>query len=214
MKNDKKAWDRIFKEQGKFFKDPHEEMGEIVKLLKKKSGKRILDVGSGSGRHIVYLAKKGFDVYGIDISKTGIELTKDWLRQEGLSAKLAIHDITKKLPFKNDFFDGVISLQVIHHARFPTIGKIIKEIERVLRRGGFLFVSVPLYRGPITGSRKGKWRMKKIADHTYLPLSGPEKGLVHYYFTPEKFEESFNNFKIIKTYIDDTNHYCLLGFKK
>ena len=213
MKNDKKAWDKIFKERGKFFEYPHKEMREIVKLLKKKNGKRILDVGSGSGRHIIYLARNGFDVYGIDVSETGIELTKDWLRQEGLSAKLAIHDITKKLPFKNDFFDGVISLQVIHHARFPTIRKIIKEIERVLRKGGLLFVSVTLYRGPITESRKGKWRMKKITDHTYFPLSGPEKGLIHYYFTPKKLEESFNNFKIIKTYLDNTNHYCLLAFK-
>jgi len=77
-----KQWNRIFKEQGKVFLKPQEDIPRIVRLFKKKSVKRILDLGCGSGRHTVYLAKHGFEVYGIDIAPKGIEITKDLLKKK------------------------------------------------------------------------------------------------------------------------------------
>jgi len=53
-------WDEIFKQAGKFFTDPHEDMPLMVRWLKEDNAKTILDLGSGSGRHVVYLAKNGF----------------------------------------------------------------------------------------------------------------------------------------------------------
>jgi SAM-dependent methyltransferase len=125
-----KQWDKIFKQYGRVFTEPHEDIPKIVKLFKKKGVKRVLDLGCGSGRHLVYLARHGFEVYGIDISETGIKLSKEWLKEENLKANLKIGDIYKKLPYSNNFFDAIISVQVLHHNRIEKIRKAIKEIER------------------------------------------------------------------------------------
>jgi len=95
-----KQWDKTFKWYGKVFVQPQEDMPRIVKLFKKKGVKRILDLGCGSGRHTVYLAKQGFEVYGIDIVPKEIKMTRDWLKKKKLKANLAIGSIYERLPHK------------------------------------------------------------------------------------------------------------------
>ena len=214
MKINKKAWGEVYKEKGRFFEKPHRDLPKIAKILKKANARKVLDLGCGTGRHLVYLAKQGLDVYGTDISGVAIKMSKEWLKNEKLAATLKIHDMTEKLPFKDNFFDGIVAIQVIHHANIETIQKIISEIYRVLNKGGLVFVTVPAYNGPITGVRKGSWTMKKIASRTYIPLDGIEKGLPHYFFRQKELVREFKKFKIEKTYFDNTNHFCLLGFKK
>ncbi len=41
---------------------------------------RILDLGCDAGRHLIYMAKQGFEAHGIDISETGLNLTKKGLK--------------------------------------------------------------------------------------------------------------------------------------
>src|SRR4030042_3269979 len=120
-----KQWDKIFKWHGGIFMKPQEDMTKILKLVKKKGVRKVLDLGCGSGRHTVYLAKYGFDVYGVDIAPKGIKMTRDWLRREKLKAKLIIGDIYKKLPYEDNFFDAVISTQTLHHNRIGNIRKLI-----------------------------------------------------------------------------------------
>jgi 2-polyprenyl-3-methyl-5-hydroxy-6-metoxy-1,4-benzoquinol methylase len=93
MKLDKKAWDKAFTKEGKTFINPQEDMLKIVKFFKKNGVKRVLDLGCGSERRIVYLAKNGFEVYGIDIAKSGIKIAKEWLKEEKLKANLKVGDI-------------------------------------------------------------------------------------------------------------------------
>ena len=89
-------WDKIFKQQGKFFTKVQGDIPRIVKLFKRRNVKRVLDLGCGSGRHTVYLAKHGFEVYGIDISRTGIKMTRKFLLKEKLKGNLKIGSIYKK----------------------------------------------------------------------------------------------------------------------
>ena len=122
-----KQWNEIFKKKGKVFTKVQKELPKFVTILKKNNVKKILDLGSGSGRHIVYLAKRGFDVFGIDIAKEGIDITKYWLKKENLKANLKNGNIYEKLPYPNDFFDAIISTGVIHHNNIQGIRKAIKE---------------------------------------------------------------------------------------
>ena len=137
-----KQWNRIFKEQGKVFLKPQEDIPRIMRLFKKKGVKKILDLGCGSGRHTVYLAKHGFEVYGIDIALKGIKITKSWLKKEKSKANLKVGNVYKKLPYPNNFFDALISTQTLHHNKINNIRKLIKEIERVLRANGLIFITV------------------------------------------------------------------------
>ena len=88
-----KQWDKIFKRYGKVFLKAQENIVKIVKLFKKYDVKKVLDLGCGTGRHVVYLAKNNFNVYGIDIAEEGIKMTKEWLKKEKLRANLKVGSI-------------------------------------------------------------------------------------------------------------------------
>ena len=207
-----RQWDKIFKQRGKVFTKPQEDLPRIVKLFKKKNVKKILDLGCGSGRHIVYLAKRSFEVYGIDIASKGIKITKDWLKREKLKANLRVSNIYKKLPYPNNFFDALVSTQALHHNKISNIRKLIKEIERVLKPGGLIFITVSK-RGSKKDIPKEKlWKLKFIAPRTFIPLSHDEKGLIHYWFNKRLLRKEFKNFKIHDIWIEsEGRHYCLFG---
>jgi len=209
---DMRQWDKIFKQRGKVFTKPQEDLPRIVKLFKKKNVRKILDLGCGSGRHTVYLAKRNFEVYGIDITSKGIQIAKNWLKKEKLEAKLRVDNIYKKLPYPNNFFDALISTQVLHHNNISNIRKLIKEIERILKPGGLIFITVSK-RGPKKDIPKEKlWKIKFIAPRTFIPLNHDEKGLIHYWFNKRLLRKEFKNFRIYNIWIEvKKGHYGLLG---
>jgi len=215
-----KQWDKIFKWHGRVFTKPQEDLPKIAKLLQKREAKKILDLGCGSGRHTVFLAKYGFEVYGIDIAPKGIKMTGDWLRKEKLKANLKIGSIYKRLPYRNNFFDAIISTQTIHHQRIQAIRRAIKEIERILRPKGLIFITVrkrkfrKFYPEGTIIEKYGhqKSRYKVIGPRAYIPMETGEKGLIHYLFNKKLLRKEFKNFKIYDIWVSsDRRHYCLLA---
>jgi SAM-dependent methyltransferase len=206
MQHPTNVWNEIFEQQGPVFTEPHGDMPDIVQLLKDKGAKTVLDLGSGSGRHVIYLARSGFSVFGLDSSPAGIEITRQWLADEGLSADLQLRSMTEPLPYEDSFFDAVISIQVIHHAKIATIRRIVGEIARVLKTGGLVFVTVPKLRN------QGQ-AFKEIEPHTFVPLDGPERGLPHHLFTPDELRELFAGFHVTDIHLDPVDHYCLSAFR-
>lgn len=207
-----KQWNNVFKNKGKFFLKPQEDMPKISRLFRENKTERVLDLGCGSGRHTIYLAKKGFAVYGIDAAPKGIQIAKDWLKKEKLRAKLKIGNIYKRLPYPDNFFDAMVSTQSLHHNRIGNIRRLIKEIERTLRPGGFIFITVNRKRPKKDIPKERLWEIKIIAPRTYIPLSHDEKGLVHYWFNKKLLRKEFKNFKINRIWIDSIrSHYCFLG---
>lgn len=214
-----KQWDKIFKWHGKVFTKPQEDIPKIVKLFEKRGVKRVLDLGCGSGRHTVYLAKKGFEVYGIDIAPEGIKIAKKWLKKEKLKASLRTGNIYKKLPYKDNFFDAIISTQTIHHERIESIKKAIKEIERILKPKGLIFISVRKRKlrkiwpkGTIIekyGLQRSRYKI--IGPRTYVPIERGEKGLTHYLFNKSIIIKEFKNFNVDLWVDPDRRHYCFLG---
>jgi SAM-dependent methyltransferase len=201
------AWDEFYKQRGRVFTEPHEDMPGIVRLLNDRGMSTILDLGSGTGRHVVYLAKSGFSVCGLDNSPEGIHITRQWLDDDGLDAHLQLQSMMEKLPYEDAFFDAVISVQVIHHADRAAIRDVVQEITRVLKRGGFLFITVPKLRNQGT-------RFRQLEPNTFVPLDGPERGLPHHYFTPDELREVFDDYNIVDIHLDTVNHYCLSAFKR
>ncbi|TFG16090.1 MAG: class I SAM-dependent methyltransferase, partial [Promethearchaeota archaeon] len=82
------SWDSIFKKKGKVFRAPHLDMKEVVKYLKEMNANRVLDLGCGTGRHLVYFAAEGFQVYGLDAAPEGIKIAKQWLEERNLNGDL------------------------------------------------------------------------------------------------------------------------------
>jgi ubiquinone/menaquinone biosynthesis C-methylase UbiE len=215
-----KQWNKIFKRKGRVSTEIQEDLPKIVRLFKKKGIKNVLDLGCGSGRHLVYLAKNGFEVYGIDIADYGLKIAKDWLKKEGLKANIKIGSIYKRLPYEDNSFDAIVSTQTLHHEKIKNIRKLIKEIERILKPNGLIFITVRKRKfkkswpaGKII-ERHGyqKVRYKVIAPRTYIPVGGGEKNLKHYLFNKKILRKEFKNFRINDLWVESNKrHYCLLG---
>jgi SAM-dependent methyltransferase len=201
------AWDQVFRQQGRVFTEPHPDMPGIAWWLKGRGARTVLDLGSGSGRHVVALARHGFAVSGIDASPEGIRATRQWLAEEGLAAALHLGSMAERLPYEDAAFDAVVSVQVIHHADLATIREVVQEIRRVLKEGGFLFVTVPSLRN------QGE-RFEQVEPHTFIPVDGPERGLPHHIFTPKSLRAVFRGLDIIGVHLDAVHHYCLSALKR
>ncbi|PIN87207.1 hypothetical protein COV19_00970 [Candidatus Woesearchaeota archaeon CG10_big_fil_rev_8_21_14_0_10_44_13] len=199
-------WEALFRKKGKIFNRPQEDMPKVIKLLKKEKAKRVLDLGCGTGRHTVMLAKAGFDVYAIDVSDEGLRQTREWLKQKGLKANLKKASCYKRFPFEDDFFDAVISTQVIHHNYIKKVRYCISEIERVLRPGGIVFITVTTSK---YGKVRKRTRLKNLAPRTYVNLGEWERGIPHYIYNMKLLRKDFRNFRILK--LTKNSHYCLLG---
>jgi arsenite methyltransferase len=104
-----------------------------------KKGDTVLDLGCGSGNQVLNLCeitgKNGF-IYGLDITPEMIGKART--KNNKSNVKFVLGDI-HKLPFKNDFFDEVLSNCVINHSLDKK--KVYSEIFRVLKKGGHFLVS-------------------------------------------------------------------------
>ncbi len=80
----------------------------IIKTLDLKGSERILDLACGFGRHSIALARKGFDVVGIDITKDYIDYARQIVKDESLKAEFLCSDI-RELDYR-EVFDVVLNL--------------------------------------------------------------------------------------------------------
>ncbi len=204
-------WDDIFNEKGKVFLEPHPDMERISKLFKEKGAKRVLDLGCGTGRHLLFFSKKGFEVYGMDASTKGISIAEQWLLEENLNVNIKLHRMEGKFPYKDNFFDAIISIQVIHHNKMKEILKTVSEIERVLKKDGIIFITFPKLEN---NSLLNEWKLKEIEKDTYIPQMGQEKGLPHHFFTIKEIHDVFSSFNLLEIYNDRKRHRAILGIKK
>jgi 2-polyprenyl-3-methyl-5-hydroxy-6-metoxy-1,4-benzoquinol methylase len=207
MQNGPNPWNEVFKKEGRVFGGPQSDMPGIVKLLKERNAQNVLDLGCGTGRHTIFLAQNGFNVYGLDSSPEGIKTTRQWLSEEGLQAVLHLGNMTEVLPYGDAFFDGLICIRVMHHADSATVRKIAQEITRVVKHGGLLFVAVANSRGMAK-----TWQ--EVEPGSWMPMDGLEKGLIHHFFTPPELKEVFSAFDITGIHLDEMQCYCLTGYKK
>lgn len=163
----------------------------VAEDLKEQGKTRILDLGCGFGRHLIYLAKEGFDATGIDISQEAVEMAKEKLKERNLEAE-AIQADMKDLPLPDEEFEAVLAITVIGHATKPDIEKTVREIHRVLKDGGFFYGNLP---------SKGDSRYdtgEPIEEgETYRTKEyGFGRGMreIHSFYTKKEIEELFSEF--------------------
>ena len=100
-------------------------------------GAKILDVGIGTGRASLPLARAGRRVTGVDSSQAMLDKCRELA--EGTTISLQIGDVTS-LPFSDASFDSVMSLNTFAH--FPHWQAMLREWRRVVRAGGELMFDV------------------------------------------------------------------------
>jgi len=118
----KKYWSNVIKDFKKFYK--------------LSSTSKVLDVGCAKGFMLFDFRKKikGITIRGVDISSYAINNSK-----QGVKKYLKVAN-AKKLPFRDNEFDLVISINTIHNLNKKDCGVALKEIERVSKKNSFITV--------------------------------------------------------------------------
>ena len=121
----------------------------------------ILDLGAGSGRHSVFMARNGYQVIASDSAKGPLDDLKIIAEEEGLEIKYD-HAPAEAQNTPSNSVDGVISFGVLYYLSLESMKTAVAEIYRVLKPGGQVFIMMK-------NSNDIRTKIaKKIDDYTYL----------------------------------------------
>lgn len=137
MRSDYDGWAEAYaKANADGFFNAWYEKPAMLRLLGDVAGKRVLDVGCGSGPTTTDLLARGADVSGFDVSSAMVAIARRGLPD----ADLRVHDLADPLPWADDTFDAAVASLVLHY--LPDWSGPLAQLHRVLRPGGRLLVSV------------------------------------------------------------------------
>ncbi len=186
IKRQEKVWDDIAPEWHEYKQKPSE---NAVEFLKKSYG-NVLDLGSGSGRHLTKI-KKG-KMFLLDFSKEMLELAKEKSIKEKIPAEFIKSELDK-IPEPDEFFDFAIYVSALHCVETSKKRKkSVDELYRVLKKGAKAYIGV---------WNKNSKRFNKKENKERL-IGWTNKGERYYYLFDEgEVHELFRSvgFKIILT---------------
>lgn len=138
-------WTKFFKNHGRFYILPHDDFDSVMDFFKKEDVIKVIDIGCGTGRHLIPLAHRGFDITGIDYSPAAGQLAEQWLREKELDGKVYIADYTKELgSFKTDEYDAAVAINSLQYIETEEqLNKTFTEINRIVKDDGLVFIVLP-----------------------------------------------------------------------
>jgi SAM-dependent methyltransferase len=140
----------------------HYDRPAVLGLLGDVAGRRVLDVGCGSGLYAGELVDRGADVVGFDGSAKLVQRARE---RVGGSADLRVHDVREPFDWLPDAsIDRALMALVLHHLDDPV--PALREVHRVLRTGGRFVVSTV---HPVADWRQlgGSYFTEEMVDDTW-----------------------------------------------
>lgn len=137
------VWEHIFRTRSEWGRYPPE---ELVRFFARtyyqrpdRSAVKVLDIGCGPGSGPSwFVAKEGFDLYGIDASPTAITRAQSRFAAEGLKGDFRTGDLAA-LPYPDQSFDCAIDIACLQCNDEIEVVSLVSEIRRVLKTGGTHF---------------------------------------------------------------------------
>ncbi|QLH74318.1 MAG: class I SAM-dependent methyltransferase [Methanomassiliicoccales archaeon] len=184
-------WEKSYSSKRDFFGNEPSEFGiRSAEVLKRHNLKKLLELGCGQGRDTVMFLKNGFEVTAIDYCQTGLDQLQECTSCNGLIKNLRLCRIDAKagLPFPDSSFDAVYS-HMFFTMEFTEeeMGRIMDEVKRVLRPGGYNIYSVRSDKDPHYG--KGK--------HCGEDMYQNQMGFIVHFFTEEKIKRLSKGWEIL-----------------
>lgn len=193
MNNNKSEWDKSYEKRDNFVFYPHEEVIRFVsKFIRKRVGLgefldagpdgadgRILDLGCGIGRHVIYCHEMGLDAYGVDLSDAAVLMARQWGEKRGLPVpedRIRQGDV-RQLPWGDGFFRYVVSHGVLDSMPFGIARAACLELARVMLVGGLFYCDL------ISGDDS---RHAREFSGEELVTTAHEQGTIQLYFNFEK----------------------------
>jgi SAM-dependent methyltransferase len=178
-------WEERFRNEGRIWGDgPSRTAVYAIELFKETGVREVLIPGSGYGRNADAFARAGFEVTGIEISKTAVSIARQG------SSKVQYHyGSVLEMPFDNVKYDGIYCFNVLHLFRKNDRVAFLQRCREQLKDGGVIFFVVFSDKE----SSYGTGRM--VEENTFESKPGRE---VHYY-TDEDLVSEFRGLEIIAT---------------
>ncbi len=178
-------WEASFKNKQEMWGwEPADSAITTMELFKKYGLNKILIPGFGYGRNAKIFLDNGFNITGIEISETAIELAQNHF---GDSIKV-YHGSVSSMPFDQELYDGIFSYSLIHLLNKKDRIKLIEDCYNQLKPNGLMvFVTISKM-----DFRYGQG--KEISKDTFEPWTG----LTLYFYDSNSIEIEFGQFGLIK----------------
>ena len=117
---------------------------ELLEKKKLRNEIKILDHGCGAGLKVMYLAVLGYsNIYGVNVNFEVFFINKILKSKFKINENRFVRTQGKEVPFKSNFFDFIISSQVVEHLTNDEIYLYYSEEGRVLKKNGLAYHEVP-----------------------------------------------------------------------
>lgn len=125
----------------------------LISHLNLQPGHRLLDVGCGTGRPAVQIARTtGAHVTGITVSTSQVELATDYAREQGMSEQVRFERISAmEMPFADASFDRAMAFESIFHM---DRARVFEQMARVVRPGGRVVIADGVLYSPMTDEQR------------------------------------------------------------
>jgi len=166
-------------------KEPPTKLINLVETGQLKPCK-IIDIGCGEGFYSIYLASKGFEVLGIDLSKKAIEYAKKNAQEKGVNVRFEVMDF-EHLQDLDEKFDFVFEWSILHGVMPEEREKYVQNIQKILKKGGkYLSVCFNI-EDPRLDQKGKKYRVAPSKP-------GSPMGAKVYFSTLEELKELFSKY--------------------
>lgn len=139
-------WDSTYKEHGMVQHTVRSDIVEMANVFRREQsyGKlskyKVLDHCCGTGRHVRYLAEKGFYVVGLDNSQEALKITIEEIKGFG-NVRLVLSEMDE-IPFSDKYFNAAISILGLHFGSKDQRENAIRSVHRILKKGSPFYLSV------------------------------------------------------------------------
>jgi len=192
-------WDKIYKQHGEIQSEILSSVFMAVKIFKEYKCKKIMDLGCGTGRHTIFLAKNDFNVIASDISETGLKTTENKANKLGLKNIEYLQNDMRNIPLSENTLDGLLCVWTTGHGMLIDVEKNVEEIYRILKPNGIVIIDYV----SIDDKHYGKGR--EIEENTFLDNMEGEEKIPHHYSSKIELENMYKKFNEIK--IEPINYY-------
>ncbi|GKX30882.1 hypothetical protein SH1V18_33620 [Vallitalea longa] len=199
-------WDKIW--EAKSYKDfinyiDLNEEHEWLKYFSKYNVKRVCDIACGFGTYSAILSANNYEVYGSDISKRAIKITKDIMENINLDYKNYKNCNVTNILFNDNMFDAIIAHSVLDHITYEDTKTAIKEFSRITKPNGIIYISFDSVEAEDKAIAHDT-----LDDGSMIYTEGKRKGMIFRQYTDEEIKRLLSKYEILffnKDSNDDRN---------
>ncbi len=150
---------------------PPEILKRVITANVPKQGK-IIELGCGAGNYVIWFAKMGYEIKGIDISENAINIARKSASTAGVNCQFTVTDVVSDLPGFDERFDFAYDWELLHHIFPEDRDRYIRNVSNLLTTDG-RYLSVCFSEESPQFGGSGKYRKTPLG--TVLYFSGEQE---------------------------------------